>query len=164
MYYVPSRRKAEYFRRYVFVVRKWLKRAALTLIVMPEPVTTVLGILLLAIVLLLPKQASLKKFGDLEALIKKSIQQQDKASPVFRHYLKEEPSVPNLQHESWFDNRSMSEKVLHHTLKTSYPQYEAETSNAQKGAIKTDWRDSEPLVVHHTLKLDLIPATSGCLN
>jgi hypothetical protein len=146
------------------MVRKWLKRAALTLIVMPEPVTTVLGILLLAIVLVLPKQPSLKKFGDLEALIKRSIQRQDKARPVFRHYLQEEPSIPNLQHESWFDNRRMSEKVLHHTLKTSFPQYEAETAKEQNSAVKTDWRDLEPSVVHHTLKLDLIPATSGSLN
>jgi hypothetical protein len=162
---VPSQGKADkYFGGYVFMVRKWLKRAALTLIVMPEPVTTVLGILLLAIVLLLPKQAGLKKFGDLEALIKRSIQRQEKARPVFRHYLKEGPSVPNLQHESWFDNRSMSEKVLHHALKTSFPQYEAETANEQNSAAKTDWRDSEPSVVHHTLKLNLITAASGSLN
>jgi hypothetical protein len=146
------------------MVRKWLKTAALTLIVLPEPVTTVLGILLLAIVLVLPKQASLKKFGDLEALIQRSIQRQEKAGPAYRHYLTEEPAAPNLQHESWFDNRSMSEKVLHHTLKTSFPQYEAESDEKQKSATKTDWRDFEPAVVHHTLKLSMVQATAGSIN
>src|ERR1039458_8255700 len=128
------------------MVRNWLKTAALALIVLPEPVTTVFGVLLLAIVLLIPKHTSLKKFGDLEVLIKRSIQRQDKARPVFRHYLQEKPATADLKHDSWFDNRSMSEKVLHHTLKTSFPQYEAAADKALNGAAKTDWRDDEPSV------------------
>jgi hypothetical protein len=145
------------------MVRKWLKGAGLALILMPEPVTTVFGVLLLAIVLLIPKQSSLKKFGDLEVLIKRSIQRQEKARPNFRHYLQEETATAELKHDSWFDNRTMSEKVLHHTLKTSFPQYEAETDKVNN-AVKPDWRDLEPSVVHHTLKLDLVPAASGSLN
>lgn len=36
--------------------------------------------------------------------------------------------IPSSEAASWFDNRKVSETVLHHTLRTSLPQYEADSS------------------------------------
>jgi hypothetical protein len=146
------------------MLRNWMKTIAVTLIVLPEPFTTLIGILILAVLMAIPRHKSLKKFGDLEVLIKRSIQRQEKARPVFRHYLSQETAANSTQSESWFDNRRVSEQVLHHTLKTSFPQYEARTDLVKNGPVQTDWRDSEPGVVHHTLKQGLVPAGSGSLN
>ena len=135
-------------------IKTVIKTVAVALIILPEPFTTALGVIVLCVTLALFRQKSLHKFGDLEVLIKRSVQ---KTKPVgFRAYLgtEKEPvtqfyrlslhsqplkasgklnrplTVP--QYNRWFDNRKVTEKVLHHTLKTSFPQYEASQGSYSK--------------------------------
>jgi hypothetical protein len=149
------------------MTRKWLRMAAFILIALPEPITTPIGIILLLVTFALGGQKRLSKFGDLEELVKRSIKRAESRSlalsiltkkPILFHTLNQtannspdsntgiENSQP--QYHNWFDNRAVSEKVLHHTLKTSLPQYEASYSNQIESP---DFVPTEN-VVHHTLK------------
>jgi hypothetical protein len=127
------------------MLRAGIRMAAIALIVFPEPVTTALGILILCAVAAAPKQDDSHRFGDMESLVRKSIKVHEE--PVgFRRYFGAEKEVvyhtrkieqpsnhlnaadksepATLQTDSSFNNRKVSKTVLHHTLKTSFPQYE----------------------------------------
>jgi len=154
------------------MLRNVIRSFAIALIVFPEPVTTALGILILAITFAVTRQKSLRKFGNLEVLVQKSLQNEQPIGfrrylaaeqPVIHHTLTQNSSSQSLavqdkpeinldshHYQSWFDNRQISEKVLYHTLKTSFPQYERIPENEhQCNGLKK----AEPLIVHHKLKL-----------
>jgi hypothetical protein len=124
-----------------------LKTLAMGLIALPEPFTTIIGILILFSIVAIYRQKSLGKFGDLEVLISRSIQN-PKTAALLRYFSDKQttpgsPSRLNLpakpgkisrksktilahpEYNSWFDNHQIPVNVLHHTLKTSFPQYEA---------------------------------------
>jgi hypothetical protein len=155
---------------------------ALAMIAFPEPVSTILGIVILGATLAVWRQKSLNKFGDAEVLIKRSLLNTRTESfsryfngehAVVNHMLKtslflqpqeslrtSKQTLANPQGCSWFDNRKISETVLHHTLKTSFPQYEAVPGVLQKSNLKAG---TEQDVQHHKLKLSLIPETNTSL-
>jgi hypothetical protein len=181
------------------MVRRCLKGVAVALIVLPEPVTTALGVAMLAVLLIMSRPKKLSDLGDLEALVKKSLRNTALSesclyflkiqTPVF-HALKvtvpqqpvivkyqaipnqswgnkwavggmESPEletgrvhvlkkyVPSSEAASWFDNRKVSETVLHHTLRTSLPQYEANSSTIS--ALKRPAVKKVSKVQPHTL-------------
>lgn len=156
-----------------FNLKKGLRAVAIALICLPEPFTTILGLLLLAATFALFRQKSLSKFGDLEALVKKSLRNPEPAGLrryfaakkiVMNHLIQqgwpsqsagqtEKPAANPAPagYQAWFDNRMVSGAVLHHTLKTSFPQYEAEASPDSYG----------PEVKYHQLKLSLFPESTG---
>jgi hypothetical protein len=105
-----------------------MKAVAVALIAFPEPITTALGILILSASFTLHHRKDLGKFGDPEVLIQRSLKNTE---PIgFRRYLITEKTVGNHvppQYYSWFDNHKMSQSVLHHTLKTSYTQYQSQS-------------------------------------
>jgi hypothetical protein len=148
------------------MIRRYLKYIALGLILLPEPVTTPVGILLLLIVLAIPGHKKLSKFKNLEELTRKSFKTPAAESSecwtlpekhVVHHELKGqvEPAQVLNQAEystsTWFDNRSVTGKVLYHTLKNSIPQYEAsaltKTANPALNCLDTGGQ-----VPAHTLK------------
>jgi hypothetical protein len=163
-------------------IKAIIRSTAIALIAFPEPVTTILGIFILCATLVAFQTKSLKKFGDPEVLIKKSIRNM-KADGFSRYFGTQQsienhiikPDLPSqfqeisekskqtfapANYNPWFDNRKVSEFVLHHTLKTSFPQYEAIPETNQKGIMK----DSHPeniksAITHHKLKLNLISET-----
>jgi hypothetical protein len=117
--------------------RKWMRTVAIALIVLPEPFTTVIGILLLSFSLAITRQKNLKKFGDLEELIRISMRN---GEPVF-------------------------ETVLHHTLKTGIPQYDKAPEAISKSNLRSrGWKKAEPDIQHHKTKLSLVPMTTGGLR
>ena len=145
--------------RILAIIRRCLKVIALVLIIFPEPVTTALGIIILSAIAALFVQKRLSKFGDLEELVRKSLKNEKLNEPQLRifknqntvfHELKinmalqpaafpvevNEPkgNQPAFQPNSWFDNRKVPEKVLHHTIKTSFPQYEEALSRQTTGS------------------------------
>jgi hypothetical protein len=138
-------------------VKKILKTTAIGLIALPEPFTTPLGIIMLCLVLIVYRKRSFEKFGDLEVLIRRSVPNTEKFG--FRRYLGTEPRVQHHtkidavlpQHNSWFDNRKISASTLHHTLKTSFPQYEA----AQDDKINlpaASYKKNKQVIEYHKLK------------
>ena len=62
-----------------------------------------------------------------------------------------EKNLPVFQPGSWFDNRKVSEKVLHHTLRTSLPQYEASIMKVKNGDAKSNSAEKGPIIRLHTL-------------
>jgi|WetSurMetagenome_2_1015567.scaffolds.fasta_scaffold339599_1 hypothetical protein len=163
--------------RYISIKNR-IRVLALAMIAFPEPVSTVLGIMILGATIAVYRQKSLDKFGNAEILIKRSLN--DLKNVGFRHYSGTEQSVVNHmmkaslpsqplkdpgisafnqaipQYYSWFDNRKVSEPVLHHTLKTSFLQYEAVSGSLQTG--------SEQHIQHHKLKMNLIPDANTSLH
>lgn len=138
-------------------VKKILKTTAIGLITLPEPFTTPLGIAMLCLVLFVYRKRSFEKFGDLEVLIRRSTPSTEKSG--FRSYLGTEPIVQHhtkkdaalTLHNTWFDNRKISASILHHTLKTSFPQYEA----AQEDKINlpaASYKNNKPDIEYHKLK------------
>lgn len=168
--------------RHVGIINR-SRLVALAMIAIPEPVSTVLGLAILGTTLAVSRQKSLNKFGNAETLIKRSLQNSETAG--FRRYFGAEKSVVNHmmkaslpsqplrnlgisiynpaipQYYSWFDNRKVSEPVLHHTLKTSFLQYEAVPGGLQTGNFKTG---SEQHIQHHKLKMNLIPDANTRLH
>ena len=160
------------------MVRKIIRTLAIALIVLPEPFTTALGILILSATFAFPRQVSLKRFGDLEELLKKSFRDEElfgfsrgsTADRVVVHHVLRlnlaalpenergisESTRAAFQYHSWFDNRRISENVIHHVLKTSFPQYESLTDGGS-GDCSTgpDGTNSQPAVEYHRLKLNL---------
>ena len=69
----------------------------------------------------MPGPKRLGCFGDGDELVKRSLKfpEPGENGPDFQI------KKLNVQSQNWFDNRRVSETVLHHTLKTSFPQYEA---------------------------------------
>ena len=166
------------------MVRRCLKGVAVAMILLPEPVTTVLGIVMLTVLLALSRPKRLSDLGNLEELVTKSLKNKDLSEPclyflrnqntIFHalkgslpqhstpvvsetedsktlsgntkktyqasevrtssiedsRFHKMEKNSTALQANNWFDNRKVSEKVLHHTLKTSLPQYQADADAA----------------------------------
>jgi hypothetical protein len=163
---------------------KGIRIVALALIAFPEPTTTVLGILILCATFIIFKQPGLKKFGNLEVLVSKSLQKEE--PPVgFRRYIAGEPPIVNhaikqnlasqpdnisekaenipisSQYSPWFDNRKVSENTLRHTLKTGFPQYESAPDLVQNSSLQaTILKNNQPAVQHHKLKSSLIPDTN----
>jgi hypothetical protein len=158
------------------MVRRYLKFIALTLILLPEPLTTPVGILLLLVVLAIPGRKRLSKFKNLEELVKKSLVNSKggkvatwtplQKSMVY-HELKgqsEETQAadhPQFSNSTWFDNRRLSERVLHHTLNNSVPQYEAppvRLTTPGPGAVD---RDMSRVLPAHRLKIENPPPSSS---
>ncbi len=131
------------------MIRHYLRAIAIGLIIFPEPITTAIGVALLTATFAIPRNNSLKKFKHMEALIQRSYKRperyqfeqilSDRRNMVYHKLLRDpalrptsmtrpENSLRSPRSTDWFDNRQMSEKVLHHTLKTSLPQYESATS------------------------------------
>jgi hypothetical protein len=54
-----------------------------------------------------------------------------------------------FQSVNWFDNRKVPEKVLHHTLRTSLPQYEALPDNVQTSTVRPVGPGKAPAVKFH---------------
>lgn len=171
-------------RKFLFyqMLRTAIRTIAIALIAFPEPFTTVLGILILCLTLVIPRQSSLKRFGNLEELAKRSLQKRGTPAGfrrhfaagqvVIKHQMKPSPAPEPermpvkpgtapaaCQYHAWFDNRKVDEKVLHHTLKTSFPQYEARMDAVQKDVWKKS--SARPAVEHHKLKLSLYPETGN---
>ena len=141
-------------------IKKVLKTVAIALIAMPEPFTTPVGIVMLGLVLAIYHKTSLDRFGDLEGLIKRSLQ---KTEPVgFSRYLSSDHVVihhrakqPVImpQNSSWFDNRTISASTLHHTLRTSFPQYEAAPGSGDMSDVKVAGnKNIKPAIEYHKLK------------
>jgi hypothetical protein len=151
------------------MIRHGLKAIAVVLIIFPEPITTALGIALLSIMVAFSFQKRLSKFGDLEELVNRSLKSRKLNEPslaLFKerrsvfHELKMglspladdiEKNLPVFQPGSWFDNRKVSEKVLHHTLRTSLPQYEASIMTAKNGDAYPNSAEKRPIIRLHTL-------------
>jgi hypothetical protein len=141
-------------------LKKVLKTAAVTLIALPEPFTTPLGIVMLCLVLAVYHKRSLDQFGDLEVLIKRSLQNTEplgfqrhlsKEHLATQHHTKQPALIP--QNNSWFDNRRICASTLHHTLKTSFPQYEAEQGlYYQDNSRATGLNKAKPANEFHKLK------------
>jgi hypothetical protein len=148
------------------MIRRYLKYIALGLILLPEPVTTPVGILLLLIVLAIPGHKKLSKFKNLEELTRKSFKTPAADNSecwtlpekhVVHHELKGQVEPTHVLNQAeyststWFDNRSVTGKVLYHTLKNSIPQYEAsaltKTANPAINCLDTGGQ-----VPAHTLK------------
>jgi hypothetical protein len=142
-----------------FSLKTGLKATAIALIALPEPFTTALGIIILCSTLAAYRKKSLYKFGDPEVLVKRSLQNTETVGfrryfggkqAIVNHVIKlDMSSQPNIppQYHAWFDNHKMSESVLHHTLKTSFPQYEAAPAKA------ASLKKAELAVEYHKLKL-----------
>jgi hypothetical protein len=151
------------------MIRHGLKAIAVVLIILPEPITTALGIALLSIMVAFSFQKRLSKFGDLEELVNRSLKSRKLNEPslaLFKertsvfHELKMglspladglEKNLPVFQPGSWFDNRKVSEKVLHHTLRTSLPQYEASIVKVKNGDAKSNSAGKGLITRLHTL-------------
>jgi hypothetical protein len=189
------------------MIRRCLKGVAVAMILLPEPVTTVLGIVMLTVLLALSRPKRLSDLGNLEELVNKSLKNKDLSEPclyflrnqntIFHalkgslpqhptpvvteaedfktlsgntkksyqvsevrissiedsrvHKIEKNPAA--LQASNWFDNRKVSEKVLHHTLKTSLPQYEADAdaSDMRPGDYKEISADELQGYKLHTL-------------
>jgi hypothetical protein len=208
-------------------VKTWIRTVAIAMIAFPEPITTVLGILILCASFAIFRPKKLSKFGDLEALVKKSLLDTEPAG--FRRYVAARqkivhhsinlyfplpdqkvpentgpaadvsrtvtsgnlaavaakdksdlscgdlPATPyslardeapgngaesSYHKNPWFDNRQISETVFHHTLRTSFPEYEAgQESGTNKNLNASGLKKGEPAVEHHTLKLSPVPET-----
>jgi hypothetical protein len=153
--------------------RRYLKLIALTLIFFPEPFTTPLGILLLLIVLALPGHARLSKFKNLEELVRKSLAspQSRKEEPwqpaqkeMLFHELKGQAEAaqvyehPQYSNSAWFDNRRLSENVLHHTLNNSIPQYEAATGASRTVSPAAAGTAASELPAHR-LRIENLPSS-----
>lgn len=155
-------------------IKTGIRTVALALIALPEPATTALGILILLASLALFRRKSLSKFGNLELLAQRSLYE---GKPVdSRRDLGTEPTLVNHfiklsltsqpkkikgqskqssaqpLNNSWFDNRQVSRIVLYHTLKTSFPQYQAAPEPVQKRNL-----EEARVIEHHKLKLSLVP-------
>jgi hypothetical protein len=208
-------------------IKTWIKTVAIAMIAFPEPITTVLGILILCASFAIFRPKKLSKFGDLEALVKKSLLDMEPAG--FRRYVAARqkivhhsinlyfpfpdqkapenagpavdvsrsitsnklaavaakdksdlagwdlPATPysmirdeapgngaesSYHKNPWFDNRQISETVFHHTLRTSFPEYEAsQESGAKNNPKEGGLKKAETDVEHHTLKLSPVPDT-----
>jgi hypothetical protein len=155
------------------VLKTGIRTLALALIIFPEPVTTALGIMILGASLAVGRPKSLKKFGDLDGLLRRSLTNNqlvgfrrcygfektvnhriklDVPSALQSVLEKSKQSPPLPGYNSWFDNRKLSESVMYHTLKTSFPQYEADPDDKRAGLKK-----SNIVVEHHKLKLIPVP-------
>jgi|WetSurMetagenome_2_1015567.scaffolds.fasta_scaffold991612_1 hypothetical protein len=108
-----------------------LRTIAIVMITLPEPVTTIPGILILCLTFAVNRQRSLKNFGNLEDLIKMSMQNEE-LSGFRRYIIAEKPVVHHEIKSDWFDNRKIPENIFHHTLRTSFPQYEANCDSMPK--------------------------------
>ncbi len=141
-------------------IKKVLKTLGITLIALPEPFTTPVGIVILFLVFAVYHKRSLAKFGDLELLIKRSIQNTEPVGfrrhlstehIAIQHHIKRPAVMP--QNNSWFDNRRISARTLHHTLKTSFPQYEAEQGLYYKNSSNASaLLKVKPSIEFHKLK------------
>jgi hypothetical protein len=153
-----------------FRLKNGLRAIAVGLIIFPEPITTAIGIILLSATFALFREKSLSKFGDLEALVRKSLQTPEPAG--FRRYIATrrevvnrliQPDTPSqpprapAQYNPWFDNRKVSGPVLHHTLKTSFPQYEARPEFMPGDDLRADLKNAGAAVHYHKLKSSLFP-------
>jgi hypothetical protein len=148
------------------MIRNVIRVVAIILIVLPEPFTTPLGIALLSASLRFKDTKRENGFGDPDVLLKRSLKTADFS-----------------QTGNWFDNRRISAGVLHHTLKTSMPQYEAtpivaampSTRAVERHTLNTNWLPqytkadlntpdppamSGP-VVHHQLKKNLFESSNN---
>jgi hypothetical protein len=175
------------------MVRNCLKPIAIVLILLPEPITTALGIALLSVAFALPGYKRLGSFGDLEELAKRSLKSAEPGElshcfpgekiVIFHELNISLPSqgamipgekVPghaiqnsdiavcrndaperahsDFQTHNWFDNRRVPERILHHTLKTSLPQYEASPGVLQTSGFRSTSTETEQTVELHTLK------------
>jgi hypothetical protein len=159
-------------------IKNRIRVIALAMIAFPEPVSTILGIVILGATFAVWRQKSLNKFGDAEVLIKRSLLNSRTESfsryfsgehAVVNHMLKTDlflqpqenlrtskQTLTNPQCCSWFDNRKVSGTVLHHTLKTSFLQYE-EVPGVLQNNLKAG---IEQGVQYHKLKLNLFPETN----
>ncbi len=201
-------------------IKIWIRAVAIALIAFPEPVTTAIGLVILFATLVLFRPKKLSRFGDMEALIKRSLRDTEPSGfrrnlaarkAVIYHSinlyfpLTEQKTAENAAHgsgtknrdtlsprrlrpgtmpmkhlegnhitpfnhlykapdghgksrmpaNSWFDNRKVSETVLHHTLKTSLPQYEAEPGlMAANNSKVAGARNIDLPGEYHKLKLD----------
>jgi hypothetical protein len=172
--------------RYISI-KNSIKIVALAMIAFPEPVSTVLGIMILGATFAVYRQKSLNTFGNAEDLIQRSLQNPKKIGfrdcfsteqPVVNHMLKasilsqpmRNPKISIFnpvihQYYSWFDNRKVSETVLHHTLKTSFPQYEEIPESLQpRNLRKVELKLVEQGIQHHKLKMSLIPEANSGLH
>jgi hypothetical protein len=166
-------------------IRTIIRTTAIALIIFPEPVTTAIGVIMLSATFAIPGQKSLKKFGDLESLVKISFQNSEPLGfrrfiateqAVVKHVMKTLPSqisepkgesetMVTSQRGSRFDHRPARETVLLDTLKTSIPQYQAVSKVVQKSGLKSgQTRHSEPSFEHHKLKLVLPAEPHQCLS
>ena len=163
--------------------RSGIRTIAIALIAFPEPLTTGVGIAMLFASFAIPRQDNLSAFGEPEELIRRSIQRDTKPAdfrrlftadkaPVFHprrtlppeqpEAIAEKPTITLLQqNSSWFDNRRVSANVLHHTLKTSFSQYEATQVQEDKSCVNPDNQNIKPGIIHHKLKSSLIPDITG---
>lgn len=134
------------------MIRKCLKAVAVVMIFLPEPVTTAIGAALLTALLAIPAQKRLSCFKNLEELVKRSLKTEN--SPEYGLHV----PLKNIEYraDKWFDNRRVPETILHHTLKTSLPQYEASPGASQISDFSWVTAD-RPLAQLHTLKVDWIP-------
>ena len=157
-------------------IKTIIRTTAIALIIFPEPVTTAIGVIMLSATFAMPGPKSLKKFGDLESLVKISFHNSEPLGfrryiaterAVVNHVMKTLPSQVNKgKHELKttttsqlrlpFDNRAARETVLLDTLKTSIPQYQAVSKDVQKHDLKSGQnKRNETSVEHHRLKLAL---------
>ena len=74
-------------------IKTIIRTTAIALIIFPEPVTTAIGVIMLSATFAMPGQKSLKKFGDLESLVKISFQNSEPLG--FRRYIATERAVVN---------------------------------------------------------------------
>jgi hypothetical protein len=110
------------------MVRNFIRVIAIILIVLPEPFTTPFGIALLSASLRFNGNKQGNGFVDPNELLKRSLKTEDLELTY-----------------NWFDNRRISKHVLHHTLKTSFPQYEAP---AEGGLTISSSKPSQPVELH----------------
>jgi hypothetical protein len=134
------------------MIRRCLKSIAVVMIFLPEPVTTAIGVALLTALLAIPSQKRLSRFKNLEELVKRSLKSEN--SPEYGHDVPLEKI--DCRANNWFDNRRVPETILHHTLKTSLPQYEASPGASRISDFSWAMAD-RPLAQLHTLKVDWIP-------
>jgi hypothetical protein len=141
-------------------IKRYIRGIAIAMIAIPEPVSTFLGIAILSASFVIWTENSLKKFGNLEGLVKKSFKYEELPMGFRRHLVENQKTVmhtlksdflqsehfsekPNAlpftsQYHSWFDNHRVSDKTIYHTLKTSFPQYEANLDCKQNGKYSDD--------------------------
>jgi hypothetical protein len=142
------------------MIRNLIRALAIVLIFLPEPITTAIGIALLSATAAKPGQKRLSKFGDPENLINKSLVNVNQVGFSRNSHLEK----TDYQTCNWFDNRRISEKVLHHTLRTSLPQYEASSGISQIGSSSLMLPETIKDIQTHVLKESQVPQKAAPVN
>jgi hypothetical protein len=160
----------------LIMLRHCLRVFALILIVLPEPITTALGIAMLAVLLKIGRGTHLNQFANMEELVKRSLKriESDSSSPwtslkktaVFHELNRPGNDTgaitqANYPTGTWFDNRRISGKILHHTLQNSIVQYQVKPAVLKTSGPGAKNLDPEQSIALHTLKANDLSRPAG---